>query len=68
MVYIFIIHVIVNIYDIHPHQCTFGGFKPHLGLQALTLVGPTRDNPVFEPLAVLDLNNRVQSANDNSLL
>ena len=26
-------------------------------LQALTLVGPTRDNPVPNPLAVLHLNN-----------
>ena len=25
----------------------------------LTLVGPTRDNPVLDPLAVLDLDNRL---------
>ena len=28
-------------------------------LRALTLVGPTRDNPVLEPLAVLHINNRL---------
>ena len=26
---------------------------------ALTLVEPTRDNPVLDPLAVLHLNNRI---------
>ena len=26
-------------------------------LQALTLVGPTRENPVLDPLAVLHLDN-----------
>ena len=28
-------------------------------LQALTLVGPTRNNPVLDPLAVLHLDNQL---------
>ena len=28
-------------------------------LEALTLVGPTRDNPVLDPLAVLHLDNQL---------
>ena len=30
-----------------------------IDLQALNLVGPTRENPVLDPLAVLDLDNRL---------
>ena len=30
-----------------------------LDFQALTLVGPTREDPVLDPLAVLHLDNRL---------
>ena len=34
-------------------------FHDPLYLRALTFEGPTKDNPVLDPLAVLHLNNRL---------
>ena len=42
--------------------------KNKTDLLALTLVGPTRNNPVLDPLAVLQLDNQLYICTDTLII